>query len=66
MTLNVSEDDATASKFNNNDDSKLKALKLENIKNEETENPLITKTTIIIPPDGGWGWVVMVSENFKN
>lgn len=64
MTLNVSED-ATASKINNNDENQVKALKLENLasaQNEgETENPLITKTTIIIPPDGGWGWMVMVS-----
>lgn len=61
MTLTVSEDDATASKVNNNES---KPLKLESIqKNEsekDTENPLVTKTTIIIPPDGGWGWVVMV------
>jgi hypothetical protein len=61
MTLNVSEDDATASKVNNNES---KPLKLENIQNKndskDTENPLVTKTTIVIPPDGGWGWMVMV------
>lgn len=64
MTLNVSEDDdAAASRVNNNDDKKVKPLKLENIQNDsekDTENPLVTKTTIVIPPDGGWGWVVMV------
>lgn len=65
MTLNVSEDDATASKVNNNES---KPLKLENIQKtqndseKETENPLVTKTTIIIPPDGGWGWMVMVRK----
>lgn len=27
---------------------------------DDKENAAITKTTIVIPPDGGWGWIVMV------
>lgn len=34
-------------------------LKLENLKNEDNEHTA-TKATIIIPPDGGFAWVVMV------
>lgn len=30
---------------------------------EKKEDGAITKTSIIIPPDGGWGWAVMVGVN---
>lgn len=66
MPLNVSEDDATASKVNNNENLLLKSLqKTQNESEKDTENPLVTKTTIIIPPDGGWGWIVMVRKKIK-
>lgn len=36
-------------------------LKLELNKVDEVPEP--TKATIVIPPDGGFGWVVMVSSS---
>lgn len=47
--------------LNNNHKDK-PSLKLEILKkaNEEPEEP--TKATIIIPPDGGFAWIVMVSQ----
>lgn len=65
MTLNVSEDDAAASKVNNNESKPLKLESMQKTQNDsekDDEGPVATKTTIIIPPDGGWGWVVMVSD----
>lgn len=43
--------------LNNNNNKENIVAKLELTKNEEVEP---TKATIIIPPDGGFGWVVMV------
>lgn len=49
----------------NNNNTKASALaKLDHKLTEEVSEP--TKATIIIPPDGGFGWVVMVSVKTKN
>lgn len=49
----------------NNNNTKAGALaKLDLKLTEEVPEP--TKATIIIPPDGGFGWVVMVSVKTKN
>lgn len=41
---------------NNNKDAALAKLDL----NKVLEEPEPTKATIVIPPDGGFGWIVMV------
>jgi hypothetical protein len=38
--------------------------KLEELKKIENVEPVATQATIIIPPDGGFGWIVMV-RNFN-
>lgn len=45
--------------LNNNNNKANNLVKLDLKKDEEIPEP--TKATIIIPPDGGFGWVVMVS-----
>lgn len=30
------------------------------------KNKEVTSTSVIVPPDGGWGWVVMISSMMCN
>lgn len=63
----MAENDAPTTKSGNevpkngNMSKNKQGLKLENLKkmNEDVE-PTVTKATIIIPPDGGFAWIVMV------
>lgn len=65
----MAENDASTQKSGNdapkngNMSKNKQGLKLENLKKEV--EPTVTKATIIIPPDGGFAWVVMV-RNCKN
>ena len=62
----MAENDASTQKSGNevpkngNMSKNKQGLKLENLKKSEDEEPTVTKATIIIPPDGGFAWVVMV------
>jgi hypothetical protein len=63
----MAENDAPTTKSGNdapkngNMSKNKQGLKLENLKKANEENePTVTKATIIIPPDGGFAWIVMV------
>lgn len=56
--------DNTDNKQNKPPSLDLKGLQKTQDEEVTKENGAITKTTIIIPPDGGWGWAVMVGVNY--
>lgn len=45
--------------LNNNNNKEVQLKKLDLVKQVDEVEP--TRATIIIPPDGGFGWIVMVS-----